>query len=114
MQLSVNENCNNLIQIAPANPHDRSHPTYHAQKRDTEALYLGRGKVALSSHIGGIHFMDPVTMRKAHKELMKQIGSKAIHISNKYKVQLEPFYFKWEAFIPTLEKEFLNILSEIL
>ena len=31
-QLNVNENCSNFTQIAPANPSDTSHLTYHAQK----------------------------------------------------------------------------------
>ena len=50
--------------------------------------------------------MDPVSMRKAHEELMKQVRSDTIHISNKYRVQIEPIYFEWKIFIPTLEKEF--------
>ena len=68
----------------------------------------------LSSQICSINIVDPVTMRKVHKELMKWVISDAIHISNKYKVQLEPFHFECEAFIPTLEKEFPDILSEML
>ena len=30
------------------------------------------------------------------------------------KVQIEPFYFEWDRFIPTLEKEFPDILNEML
>ena len=67
-----------------------------------------------SSHVGGINFMDPVSMWKAHKKLMTQVKHEAIHISNKYKVQLEPFYFRWERFIPSSEKEFLQLLNEML
>ena len=37
-----------------------------------------------------------------------------MHISNNYKVQIESLYFGWESFISTLEKEFLNILNEML
>ena len=113
-QLSINENCGNLTQIAPAKPSDTPHPTYHIQKRDADAKYIVKVKVELSSHIGGIIFMDPVSLRKAHKELIKQTRSDAIHINNKYKVQLEPFYFEWETFIPTLVKEFPDILSKML
>ena len=51
-----------------------------------------------------INFTDPGSMKKVHEELMKQAKSNAIHISNKCKVELEPFYFEWETFIPTLEK----------
>ena len=51
-----------------------------------------------------MNFMDPDNMRKAHEELTKQVRNEAIHISNKYKVQLEPFYFEWERFILMLEK----------
>ena len=32
-QFSVNESCSNLSQMAPANPGDKSHPTYNAQKK---------------------------------------------------------------------------------
>ena len=45
---------------------------------------------------------------------MNQVGNEAIHISTKYTVQLEPLYFEWDKFIPTLEKEFLDILNEML
>ena len=68
----------------------------------------------LSSHIGSINFADPVSIRKAHKELMRQVKDEASHITNKYKVQLEPFYFEWERFIPMLEKEFPDILSKMM
>ena len=53
-------------------------------------------------------------MRNAHEELMKQVRSKAIHISNKYKGQSEPFYFEWEMLKHTIEKELLDILSKML
>ena len=113
-QWSMNENLSNLTQIASANPSYTSPPTYHAQRRDADAEYLGRVKVALTSCVGSINFADSVCMRKAHEELMKHVRSKAIHISSKCKTQLEPFYFEWKMFISTLEKEFPDMLSEML
>ena len=68
----------------------------------------------LSSHIGGINFTDQGNMRKTYKELMTPVRNEAIHISNKYKLQLQHLYFEWEMFIPTLEKEFPDILNEML
>ena len=107
--MKYNETCSNLTQIAPANPGDTSHPTYHTKKRAADSKYSGRVKIVLSTHVGGINFVDPISMRKVHEEPMKQVRNKAKPISNKYKVQLEPFYFEWEMFIPTLEKEFHDI-----
>ena len=95
-------------------PSDISHPTYYAWKSDADAEYVGRVKIAIISHIGSINFMDPVSMRRSHEELMKQVRNEAIYINNKYKVQLEPFYFEWERLIPPLEKGFPDILSEML
>ena len=46
--------------------------------------------MVLSSCVGGINFVDPANIRKAHKELVIQVRTKAIHISNKYKMQIEP------------------------
>ena len=45
---------------------------------------------------------------------MNQARKEAIHISNKYKVQIEPLHFEWDRFIPILEKEFPDILNEML
>ena len=74
-----------------------SHSTYHARKSDADAEYLGRVKIALSTVIGGISFADPVNTRKAHEELMNQVRNKAIHVSHKYKVKIEPFYIEWNS-----------------
>ena len=112
-KLSVTETSNNLIQIAPVNPDDTSHLTYHARKRYTDAEHLSKVKIVLSSCIGDINFMDPVNTRKEHEELMNQVRNGAICIINKYKVQIEPLHFEWDRFIPPLEKEFSNILNEM-
>ena len=70
--------------------------------------------IALSSHTDGISFADPANITKAQKELAIQIRTKAIQISNKYKIQIEPIQFEWDRFLPTLEKDFLEILNEML
>ena len=70
--------------------------------------------MALSSHMGNINFADPADIWKAHKELIIQVRTKAIHNSNKYKTQIEPPQFEWDRFLPTLEKDFPDILDEML
>ena len=45
---------------------------------------------------------------------MNQVRTKAIHIGNKYKIQVEPMNFEWDRFFATLEKDFSDILNEIL
>ena len=37
---------------------------------------------------------------------MMLVRSEGIHISNKYKIQIEPLQFEWDRFLPTLEKGF--------
>ena len=86
-QWNVNENCSTITQIAPAYTSDMSHNTYHAQKWDADERYLCKIKMVLCSHVGGINFADPANIRKTHEELVTQIRTKAIHISNKYKIQ---------------------------
>ena len=78
-QLNVNEN---LTQIAPTNANDTSHHTYHAQEQDADVEYLGRVKIALSSHMGSINFADPANIRNVHEELMTQVRTKAVHIDS--------------------------------
>ena len=53
-------------------------------------------QIALSNHIGTINFADPVNTKRAHEELVSQVRSETIHIGNKYKVQIKPFYFGWD------------------
>ena len=45
---------------------------------------------------------------------MNEVTNKATCISNKYKIQIEPLEFEWDKFIPTLEKDFPDILNEVL
>ena len=37
---------------------------------------------------------------------MSQVGTEAIYISNKYKIQIEPIWFELDKFLSTLEKGF--------
>ena len=103
-KLNVSGNSSNLIQIAAANPGDTSHPTYNAWKRDAEADYLSRLKITLRSCISDINFTDTVNTKNVHEELMNGVWNDAIHISNKDTIQIEPFQFEWDMFMPTLEK----------
>ena len=76
--------------------------------------YFGRVKMAPRTCMGDINFADPANIRKAHKELMTQVRTKAIYISNKYKIQVEHIQFEWDRFLPTLEKDSLEILNKVL
>ena len=64
--------------------------------------------------MGSINFADPANIRKVHEELTSQIRTKAIHISSKYKIQIEPIHFEWDTLPPTLEKNFPEILNDVL
>ena len=64
--------------------------------------------------MGSINFADSADIRKAHKSLMSQVGTESTHIGNKYKIQIEPVQFQWDKFLPTLEKDFQEILNEVL
>ena len=65
--------------------------------------------MVLSHHMDSIIFADPANIRKAHIELISQVSTIAIHISNK-----EPIKFEWDKFLPTLHKDFPEILNEVL
>ena len=113
-QLNVTENCSNITQIAPVNTGDVSHHMHHTQKRDANTEYWGRIKMVLSSCMGGITFSDPANIRKAHIELVIQVRTESIHISNKCRTQIEPIHLEWDRFLPTSEKDFPEILNEVL
>ena len=70
--------------------------------------------MVLCSHVGSINFADPDNIRKGHKELMSQVRTKVIYISNKYNFQIEPIQLKWDKYLPNSEKDFPEILNEIL
>ena len=93
--LNINEKCSNFTQVASANTGDFSQYMYCTQKGDADVEYLGRVKMALSSHMGSTNFVDPANNRKVHKELMSQVRTEATHISNKSKIPIEPIQFEW-------------------
>ena len=45
---------------------------------------------------------------------MNKVSSKAQIISNEYSICLDPLYSEWDRFTPTLEKQFPDILIEML
>ena len=112
-QLSITKICSDLTKIAPANTGGTSHHTDHAQKRYADVKYLGRVKMVLSSHVGGITFADLANIRKSYKELMTEVRSEAIHISNKYEIQVNPIQFEWTGSFPHYKKDFQHILNEM-
>ena len=101
--LNINERCSNLIQVASANTGHSSHNAYFAPKQDAYVEYLGRVTTVLSSHIGSINSVDAANIRKAPEDLMNQIRTDAIHISNKYEIQIEPIPCEWDRFLPSLK-----------
>ena len=58
--------------------------------------------------------MDLVNTRKGHQEVINQVRNEAKHIRKWYKVQIEFLHSEWDKFILTLEKEFPDILNEML
>ena len=96
------------------NTSDLSHHMYHAQKQDANVEYLGRYKMVLSIFVGSINFVDPAKIREAHEKLMNQVRTKATHISNKCKFQIEPIQVQGTRFLPNLEMDFPKILNEVL
>ena len=70
--------------------------------------------MVLCSHVGSINFAAPANFKKVHKGLTSQVRAEAIHIGNKYKILIESIQFEWDKLLSTLEKDFLEILNEVL
>ena len=62
-----------------------------------------------AGHVGSFNFADQAKIRQVHKTLMNEVRNEATHISNKYKIQIEPIQVERDKFLPTLEKDFLDI-----
>ena len=69
--------------------------------------------MVLCSHMGSINFADPANIRQVHEALMSWVRNEAMNISNKYKIQIEPIRFEWDKLLPTLKKDFQEILNEM-
>ena len=87
---------------------------YCTRKQDANVEYFERIRQAIYSNMGSINFADPANIRQVLGILMNEVRDKSIYISNKYKIQKEPLQLKWDKFLPTLEKDFLDILKEVL
>ena len=110
-KLNVVKNSINIIQITSPIPTDPLHPTDNARKREAQAECLGLIKMALRHCIKDINSMDTVQMRRVYGELMNEVSSKAQYISSEYNMQIDSLYFEWDKFIPTLERQFTDILK---
>ena len=64
--------------------------------------------------IGTINFMDPANTKQAYGILVNAVRNEAPYISNKYKILIDPMQYEWDKFLSTLEKDFLDILNEVL
>ena len=64
--------------------------------------------------MGSINFVYPANIRQVYGILINEVRYEAMHISNKYKIQIEPLQFNWDKFLSTLEKEFPDILKEVI
>ena len=110
---NTNEDCSNFVQIVPAHTSHSSHFTYHTQRQDVDVEYLGRVRMALHSQsVASTLWIQPALDN--YTKLMNEVRNKATDISNRYKIQIETIQFKWDKFLPTLEKDFPDILNEVL
>ena len=87
---------------------------YYARKRDLQPEYLSIIKTALRNTVQIINFADPTWTRSEHEALMHDVNIEARYIGSKYSLQIDPLYFEWDTFIPTFEKDFLEIFGKIL
>ena len=83
--LNINEKCSNFKKVAPTNTSDSSPYMYHACLWNADVEYSDRVRMGLCSHMGSINFADPAKIRMVHEELMSQVRTEAICISNKHK-----------------------------
>ena len=74
------------------------------------AEYLGLIKTALRNTIQNVNFVDPIQTRRAHETLMHYVKRERRCADIKYSMQIDPLYFQYDKFIPTLEKHFPGIL----
>ena len=84
--------------------------SYCTWKWDDDVDYLGRFRKV----IGSINFADPANIRQICGILINELRDEATYINNKYIIQIEPMQFKWDKFLPMLEKDFPDILKEVL
>ena len=71
-------------------------------------------KIALWNCIKDVNIVDPIQMRRVHRDLMNEVSSEAQYISNKYNIKIKSLYFESNKFIPMLERQFPDILHEML
>ena len=95
-------------------PIDPLHPTYNTQNRGAQAEYLAKVKVALRNCVKDINLADPVQMKRVLRDLMIEVSYKAQNISSNHIVQINPLYFEWDKFILTLERQFPDVLNEMV
>ena len=99
---NTNQNCSNFVQ------------SYHTQKWDADMEYLGGVRMAIYSHVVIINLTYPANSQQVYGILMNEVRDEAIYISNKYKIQIEPLQFDWDKFLPSLGKDFPDIINEVL
>ena len=99
--------------VSSLDPSDPQQGNYIPTKRDAQAEYLAQIKPTLCQAILNINIADPIQTKRAHNDLMHEVNREAIYIGIKYSVKMEPMYFEWDKFIPTLEKHFPDILWDI-
>ena len=100
--------------LPSSSANDPLHQTYYASKRDAQAEYLNPIITALRNIIHNVNFVDPTQIRKAHEVLMSDDNKEVRYTGTKNSLQMDPLYFEWDKFVPTLEKHFPDILGDIL
>ena len=84
------------------------------ENKTLKSYHLGIVKMALRNCIKDIHFADTLKTRRVHGDLMNDISRKVQYIGSKYNVPVEPLYFEWDKLTSTLERQFSDVLNEML
>ena len=67
--------------------------------------------MALTNCAKDIDFADPLQIRRVDRDLMNELSSKAQYIANTYYIRVD---LEWDKFILMLERQFWDILNEML
>ena len=61
-----------------------------------------------------IHCKKKKCQGRVSEALMHGVNREVMYIGTKYSIQIDPIYFDWDTFIPTLESHFPDIAEELM